>query len=92
MRRSDPEGQPANHFRMPERLFFVNGEWWFATREGDEGPFPNESQARTALARYSATQEAVETMVAERAKEVEQIRATRPKVDSQIWDRQLDVL
>ena len=30
----------------------MNGAWYFVTREGEEGPYPSESEARMEVARY----------------------------------------
>ena len=33
------------YFRSSERLFRVNSDWYFSTREGDQGPFESEREA-----------------------------------------------
>ena len=30
----------------------MNGSWYFVTREGEEGPYPSECEARIEVARY----------------------------------------
>ena len=34
------------------RLFSVGSEWYFATREGDQGPFPTKEEAEATLALF----------------------------------------
>lgn len=51
MRSTDADN--ARHFfRSQERLFCFNGQWYFATREGDCGPFPSKEIARQEVSRY----------------------------------------
>ena len=33
-------------------MFLMNGSWYFATREGDQGPFFNEQQAQAEISRF----------------------------------------
>ena len=40
---------PRRHFRAPDRCFQMNGEWYFATREGiNVGPYRTRPAADTA--------------------------------------------
>ncbi len=39
-------------FRSPERVFHMNGAWFFAAREGDQGPYPSHNEAEREVARY----------------------------------------
>lgn len=50
MRKTDT--QEKTRFRSPERIFQVNEGWWFATRDGDRGPFGSRKQAQEALVQY----------------------------------------
>ena len=50
--RSTDADKSRHFFRSQERLFCFNGQWYFATREGDCGPFPTKDIARTEVARY----------------------------------------
>lgn len=34
------------------RMFSIGAEWYFATREGDKGPFPSREEAEAELALY----------------------------------------
>ena len=40
------------YFRSPERVFHMNGSWYFATREGEQGPYPSEQQAHVEILRF----------------------------------------
>lgn len=42
----------ATHFRSGDRLFCLNGKWFFQTREEDHGPFPTRDAASRELKRY----------------------------------------
>jgi hypothetical protein len=44
MRRTDPEGT-RRYFRTEDRIFLLNGQWFFAAREGDVGPFESREAA-----------------------------------------------
>jgi hypothetical protein len=50
--RSTDVDQYRHFFRSQERLFCFNGQWFFATREGDCGPFPTKDIARAEVTRY----------------------------------------
>ncbi len=50
MRRDDPKQK--TYFRSSERVFRMNELWYFTSREGDQGPFSDEAQARSEVARY----------------------------------------
>ena len=45
MRRTDSEDDNRSYFRASERVFTLNGKWFFATREGECGPFATREQA-----------------------------------------------
>ena len=45
-RRDDAEDK--TYFRS-HRLFCCNGEWFFVTREGEQGPYPDRDRADAAL-------------------------------------------
>ena len=56
-RHSDPSAgaattQPRQFFRASSRVFCLNGEWYFQTREDDHGPFTRREAAEHALERY----------------------------------------
>lgn len=50
MRKSDLE--PKQFFRAGARLYCLNGEWYFQTREEDRGPYTCRESAEAALQRY----------------------------------------
>lgn len=52
MRRTDPKDQRRSYFRSSARTFQMNGGWFFATREGERGPFPNQSVAEAEMQRF----------------------------------------
>jgi hypothetical protein len=55
MRKNDPISQKKRFFRANDRFFQANGQWYFAAREGDIGPFRTRVQAhREALAYIKA--------------------------------------
>jgi hypothetical protein len=45
MRRTDPESTTRSFFRSKERVFVLNGQWFYTTREGENGPFPSRETA-----------------------------------------------
>ena len=47
--RSDDNPKDNVSYYRSERLFVMNGDWYFSTREGDEGPFATRQQAEAAL-------------------------------------------
>jgi hypothetical protein len=50
MRRRE-DNEDKTYFRS-DRLFSMNGQWYFSTREGDCGPFASREVAHAALARF----------------------------------------
>ena len=50
MRNTDSDER--TFFRTGERIFCMNGEWFFSTRAGQEGPYPNKAIAERELERY----------------------------------------
>jgi hypothetical protein len=50
MRREDE--QEKTYFRSTDRVFNLNGGWYFSTREGEVGPFATEQQAQFEIARF----------------------------------------
>lgn len=55
MRTTDPQGK--TFFRSGDRVFSLNGQWYFQTREHDHGPFPSRTLAEQDLARYVSEME-----------------------------------
>jgi len=52
VRRTDPGDGVRRHFRSAERYFCFDGRWYFATREGDRGPFTSKAVAIREMERY----------------------------------------
>jgi hypothetical protein len=49
------------YFRS-ERIFSMNGDWYFATREGEQGPFLSRTRAEDGLTRFLNEQECLEVL------------------------------
>ena len=52
MRKSDGKDRNTPFFRSGDRVFCLNGRWFYQTREEDHGPFPTREAAERDLARY----------------------------------------
>ena len=52
MRRGDTDSA-RRYFRSVTRVFNLNGTWYFATREGDQGPFIHRELADVEAGRYA---------------------------------------
>ncbi len=50
MRKDD--ATESTQFRSGDRVFCLNGQWFFQTREQDHGPFPSRGAATAELERY----------------------------------------
>ena len=50
MRKSDDDD--GTFFRSGNRVFCLNGKWYYQTREDDHGPFPSRDAAALDLQRY----------------------------------------
>ena len=46
--REQDEKSNVSHFRTAHRFFCQDGQWWFSTREGEEGPFNSREHAENA--------------------------------------------
>ena len=53
MRLEDPRDTNKRFFRSGDRLINLNGAWYFATREGDHGPFESREAAQAALESFT---------------------------------------
>jgi len=73
MRRRDDRDHKT-YFRS-ERVFTMNGQWYFSSREGDVGPFRTSELARAALRRF--TNEKIELEGFQRSRERE---VRKPKI------------
>lgn len=52
MRSSDPKNLTKRFFRSGARTFQLNDGWYFATREGERGPFRSRQHADAEAQRY----------------------------------------
>jgi len=50
MRKDDVDN--STYFRSGDRVFCMNGKWFYQTREVDHGPFPTRDAALLDLQRY----------------------------------------
>ena len=51
-RQSDDDGPDLDFQRVDSRIFSRDGIWFFASREGDAGPFNTEAEAAEQLEDY----------------------------------------
>ena len=51
MRRGDTDPKKV-FYRSDSRTFRMNGQWFFASREGDQGPYFSEGEAELELKRH----------------------------------------
>jgi hypothetical protein len=66
MRNSDD--RPADHDRAATRYYQKDGAWFYATREGEHGPYPTRESAAEDARRYVGLHSHLETTRAERGK------------------------
>ncbi len=85
MRKNDNEKNEI-FFRSSDRFVRVDGQWWFTTRDGDQGPFATRENAVLALKRYV---DGVEMLNKHQAK-VSAGREEAARGDPTIWARQID--
>ena len=69
MRRTDPDSTSRSFFRTRNRIFSMNGQWFFATREGEVGPFRSREVAAKEATRYVRERNDLERF--QRAREME---------------------
>ncbi len=86
MRKSD-EQEPRKYFRAGTRFFCADSQWYYTTREGDEGPFRTEELAKRHLQTYLD----LENMKAEQRSKIAKIRDEKVTVDPGVWGRQIDL-
>ena len=78
MRKDD--AKQKTYFRTKDRIFQVNGQWWFAAREGDRGPYPSRQAAADELAAY----------ILEKRGDIELTDRSRGSDAQDVWDGHLD--
>jgi hypothetical protein len=52
MRKNDPNDTTRSYFRTQDRVFTLNGQWFFTTREGEVGPFRTREKAIEEVGRF----------------------------------------
>ena len=52
MRQTDPMSTTRSFFRSRQRVFALNGQWFYATREGEHGPFATREDALAEIGRF----------------------------------------
>lgn len=52
MRDTDSNDNTRSYFRTQDRVFSTNGQWFFTTREGEQGPFKCRETALREVQRY----------------------------------------
>lgn len=82
-RKTDAE-DGSSRFRASSRIFSVNDEWYFSTREGNHGPFASDNAAQKELDRFIGAIDPPEP-------EYIEITVEQPKNDPKVWD-QYDLL
>ena len=78
MRRKDPKHSNRRYFRSQDRVFAQNGQWFFASREGELGPFATRESAIKESARYG--QERRELDRFQKARELQLLRESPPSL------------
>ena len=76
MRRTDPESSNRSYFRTQDRVFAQNGQWYFASREGEIGPFVTREAAIREVARYAQERRDLDRF--QKAREVRQLHDEKP--------------
>ena len=82
MRRTDSKDITRSYFRTQDRLFALNGKWFFTTREGEIGPFHSRETAIREVKRY--VQERHDLARFQKAREAEslgRLLSIAPKAD-----------
>ncbi len=85
-RESDEGSENLKYFRAQDRVARVDDQYWFSTREGEEGPFATRTEAETALRGYIASKQFQNSTAAEPPV------IERRRGDPTIWDRQIDII
>ena len=86
MRKSDEE-EKKKFFRTGTRFFCADSQWYYTTREGDEGPFRTEELARRHLRTYLD----LESMKSDQREKVETIRSQKVDADPKVWNNRVDL-
>lgn len=89
MRDTDTDSK-VRPFRTRNRYFCQDGQWWFSTREGEEGPFVSREAAEHGMQRY--VDSAAEMKKLQQDKVVRQAKALENRPDPTIWNQHIDSL
>ncbi len=82
MRKEDSKDK--TYFRSNDRVFHMNGGWWFATRDEDCGPYPSKTKAQAQLNDYLKQLRVDFDPTDTRAPD-------RDRYNKSVWDDRLDV-
>ena len=85
MRKSDENSR--KYFRAGTRIFRVEQQWFFTTREGEEGPFSSELDAKARLKEFLNLQKAKD----EHKETLDRLREQKIGGDPKIWNNQIDL-
>ena len=88
--REDDEKSNISHFRSAHRFFCQDGQWWFSTREGEEGPFNSREHAEATRDRYVDSIQMMQKI--KQDQEDKKAKAAEDRPDPGVWDRQIDAL
>ena len=71
------------HFRAGSRIFRLNNEWYFSSREGEHGPYQSEDEAARELEAYVKLASPMK-----KEDEFDMIEAPELKrADPKVWDK-----
>ena len=88
MRKTDDNQTSVRYFRAGDRLFRVEDQWFYATREGNEGPFASKELAERHLRSFIGLQD----MKVDNQVKLDKIRDQRVDADPKVWNNQIDVI
>ena len=77
MRHDDHENK--RYYRSSERVFRMNSEWFFAAREGDQGPYPSQNEAEREVERYILEKTELSSFQRQREREYAAAGPARPQ-------------
>lgn len=78
-------------FRSSDRFVRIDGQWWFTTREGQEGPFASREAATVAALRFVTAAQALDEISPGSGPTFDTAKNNpRPALDTTLWDRQID--
>lgn len=87
-KRESDDRDNVTFFRAGKRFFRVGDEWFYTTREGNEGPFPNEEVAARHLEGFLA----LHRMRSDNQEKEANRKRQRSNADPTVWDKQIELL